>query len=508
MVLIFSGLLVSLEANTTAPSVGKTAYRILAPSLPSTNSSEIRQFQIPTPESGPNAIVSGPNDTLWFVEYLSGKIGEFFVSNSSFREFQIPESGAVPSSLALDHFGNVWFSDQKGSGSIWMLNPSTDQFRQFNTTSKNSKPLFILVDNENDIWFTEITTNKIGVLIHPNYNMIEYTLPTPNSEPVELSFGTNQSRIWITETNTGKIAEFNTISDDFLEYSPPPSVSLKNPVGIVVDDRGNVWVSEHGGSGVVELIPSNSTFRKFPTSISPSSSYPISAVATLAIDSQGRLWFVEHFSNKVGRLDPSTGMIEEFQIPNSGLAYSVLNTLDPEGNFWFTNFAADTINEIPSNASSPVITKVSLGDPIASVSTGETVNAVVSVTNTLSVPIVVNLGASSSFTSTGVTSSKEVSFNASSLDIPAGETAYASAKITPDTSLSSGTYSVGIVASANNESTIGIAFLSVRASSSVPAWFESNYPFVLVGVIVVLIVAYFAISTVRPSGKNRKEKGS
>src|SRR5579862_6874762 len=42
---------------------------------------EIKLFQIPTANSGPNAIISSPNDTFWFVEFISGKLGEFFVQN-------------------------------------------------------------------------------------------------------------------------------------------------------------------------------------------------------------------------------------------------------------------------------------------------------------------------------------------------------------------------------------------------------------------------------------------
>ncbi len=134
---------------------------------------EIRQFQIPTNNSGPNAIISAPNGVFWFVEFTGGKLGEFFAQNNSFKEYLIPENKSVPASLGKDHLGNIWFSDQSGNGSIWMFNPATDHFTQFNTLTRNSNPLFILADNQNDIWFTESTANRIGELVYPNYKMVD-----------------------------------------------------------------------------------------------------------------------------------------------------------------------------------------------------------------------------------------------------------------------------------------------------------------------------------------------
>jgi len=467
----------------------------------SENVNEIRQFLIPTNNSGPNAIISAPNDTFWFVEFTAGKLGEFFGQNASFREFPIPGNTSIPSSLAIDGLGNIWFSDQNGSGSIWKFDPSTSHFSQFPTLTKKSTPLFILVDSQNDIWFTETTANKIGELTYPGYQMVEYTLPSANSEPVEMAWSLDRASIWITETQTGKIARFDLNSHNFVEYSPPSTLSLKNPVGIVVDDLGNVWVSEHGGSAVVELTLSNSTFKSYPTSV-PAGDFPISAVATLAIDSQGRLWFVEHYANKVGRLDPSTDQMEEFQIPSSGLAYSVLNALDAQGNFWFTEFGANSIDEIPSNVSSPVQTTVRFSQG-QNTTSGKPIYAQVLVSNNLDVPQSVALGVTSSFSSTGYTSSEQIALNTTNLNLLAKGSAVVSAEITPNTTLPSGIYSVGIIASSANSSTVGIAFISVKGQFNLVGWIASNYQILLIVVVIILGATYTFLSR---SSKTKKVK--
>ncbi|MDA4130639.1 MAG: hypothetical protein OK457_07700, partial [Thaumarchaeota archaeon] len=410
--------------------------------------------------------------------------------NDSFKEFIIPENGSVPASLAMDLNGKIWFSDQSGAGSVWSFNPVTKIFAQYKTLTPKSNPLFVLIDDSNNVWFTETTQNKLGELRYPNYNISEFELPSSSSGPVELAFGLNQSTIWITETFTGKIASFSVTSHSFNEFSPPSADYLKSPVGIVSDSDGNVWVSEHGGSAVVELVPTNSTFKKYPTSIPSPSVYPVSAVATIALDSHQRLWFVEHFSNRVGRLDPKSNVLEEFQIPTSQPAYSVLNTLDRQGNFWFTEFSSNQIAEVAGNISSPLMTSLEL-DPQSQITAGKTITSRFLVTNNLSTSLVVRLNTTSSFTATGLTNSQEVFLNSTVLTIPAGGTQIVSASITPDSSLASGIYSVGIIASAENVSTIGIAFLSVQGQFSAVNWISSNYQVISIAIIVLLGLLYF-----------------
>jgi streptogramin lyase len=455
----------------------------------------IAEFSIPNSSqqmAGPLAIVAGRNNTFWFTEFSSGKIGEFFLDNKSIQQFTVPEGGARPAALALDSLGRIWFSDQGGQGSIWMLNPTNGQFTQYKTLSKNSTPLFVLIDSQNNIWFAESTANKLGVLRFPSYNMTEYDLPTSNSEPVELAFGQNDSIIWITETNSGKIAKFNDLTHTFAEFTPPPSESLKSPVGIVYDQSGNVWVSDHGGSAVEELIPSNSTFKRFPTSVPPASvGYPISAVATLSIDSKGRLWFVEHFANKVGRFDPNTNTLDEFAIPTPG-AYSVQNALDPNGNFWFTEFDADYIGMVPSNATSPIDISYNSNEQSA-VEAGNSVVKYLTITNTLSAPVSVVLNTTSTFSQTGQTTLQECSLNATSLYLGAGESEVVKANITPDSSLSTGLYSVGIVATYQNVSQIAISLISVNGSSSILVILASNIQIELVVIVIVLVLVYFIV---------------
>ena len=297
------------------------------------------------------------------------------------------------------------------------------------------------------------------------------------------------SELWITQTYSGQLASFNLTSHTFREYDP--SVSMNNPVGIVLDKKGDIWISEHRGSSIIEFNPSSNSWAKFPTSPSPQDTgYPISAPATLAIDASGNMWFVEHFSNKIGRLDPSTDTMQEFNIPNTN-AYSVLNAVDSKGNFWFTQFAADAIGFVPANATVPLTVNVgNLSSSTINAGQSETVNLLVANNSTQTQRLQFN--ASSSFSATGYTSSSQVSFDEYSAALEARSAITISATITPPGSLASGHYSVGFVVASGNYSVVKTVFISVVGS---PFLFleQNSLEFVPVGAVVALVGFYFLV---------------
>ena len=305
----------------------------------------ITEYPIPTSNSGPEAVISAPNQVFWFTEYKAGRIGELFGQNGTIHDFKVNSTGVNPDSLAMDNQGRIWFSDP-GQGAIWMFNPNNLVFRRFNTTSANSFPLSVFIDQSNNTWFTEATTDKIGEILYPSYSLMEYSV-TAGSGPVEIAHQTGTSLLWITETYSGKIAEFNMTNHSLVrEYTPNPIPV--SPLGIVLDQSGGIWIAEHGGSSVDEFFPSSSTLQKHQTS-PPTGGFTYTAPATVAVDVKGRIWFVEHLADRVGRLDPASNSLDEFNGVPDG-SYSVLNTLDSSGNFWFTQYSANEIGMIPSNA--------------------------------------------------------------------------------------------------------------------------------------------------------------
>jgi virginiamycin B lyase len=488
----------------------------------------IRNFSLPSPNAGPNSIVEGPNGTFWIAEYDvgiptsgPGKIAEFFSTNETFKEFTMPKNGSVPNSIAIDQFGTVWFSDF-GGDAIWSLNGTSGVFTRYAIPTKTAQPLFVLVDQNHDIWFTETTGYKIGELSYPTYSLSEYTIPTSGYEPLEMFLDQSTSTLWITlakttsEVQPGLIATFN-ISTKRFESVYTPNVSLQDPVGIVLDKSGNVWVSEHRGSSVVEFTPSNSTWRKFETS--PPSGYyqtTISAVATISIDQNGNLWFIEHFGNKVGRLNPSTGVIDEFDLTGQDDPFSVLNAIDTKGNYWLTNFGQNAVQMIPANASTGIYIRTvpTTSDSIyPQIIAGQSLSVNFAVSNLAPQERTITLNATSSFTASGQTSSQEVSFNVSGdvLHLAANQSALVQAKITPDAALPSGLYSVSIAAMGTSSSSVQVFFLNVTASPFYLFYHLGDYLQEILIIAIVSVGILFLLlrrRSPKPQGKMQNDSGT
>jgi virginiamycin B lyase len=455
---------------------------IIAQSSPSF----ITNYTIPgisNPE--PDAIVAGPNHALWFTEYGNGSIGEFNSTSRVFANYTIPERGTIPVTLTFDGPGEIWFTDQNPSSpSIWLFNiTGTKTFQQFATNVKNSGPVFVLADpSTRNIWFTDTTGDYLGEINHASHQMTKFPAPTAYSGPVELAFQNGTSYIWLSEIS-GKIARFDETTLTFQEYDP--TVPLSYPVGIVLDKNNNVWVSEHGGSGIVQFASSNSTWRKYPTS--QATAPPGSGPATLAIDSQGRLWFAEHYAGKIGRLDPSTGLMEEYTIPFTG-AYSLLNSFDSSGNFWFAMAYANSIGMIPGNSTTAISIRPT-AVPSSSVVSGSSFVSQFNITNNLPTQVSLDLGVTSFFTTNYYTTSSEISISRTRLTLNSGGSAIISATVTPDFSLSSGIYTAGIVASYGSVASVGTFFLQVATSP----WYTlvTFLPEIMIVAAVVLAVVFF-----------------
>ena len=514
---IFVVILISVISLSSALLAASNMYssynvRVLAHDTAAQSSSEVRTYTLPTPRGGPNAIIAGPNGTMWFVEFSAAKIGEFFTSNNSFIEFAIPNDTAIPASLTIDSkSGTVWFSDQKGSGSIWRLDPKNGTFKQYVIPTKNSFPLFVFVDSQHNVWFTESIGDKIGELVYPSYSLQEYPLPISQVEPLEFTLDKNGSTFWMTvakttsQTQPGFLDTFNIQTKTFGSANTP-TFSLQDPVGIVQDKSGNLWISEHRGSAIVEFTPSNSTWKKFQTSPPPPSfgfGY-VAAPATISIDSKGNLWFLEHFANRVGEYNPTSGVMQEFTIPGTG-AYSVLNTIDSQGNFWFTDFAANAIGMISGNANTSTVARLVGTSGTPTVNAGQSVSANVEFKNIAPSEESLTLNATSSFSPDGKTTPNEVSFNVSTIQLASNQSATVHVTIVPDASLSSGLYSISIIANSGNYSTIQTFFITVNASPFYFFYHIGDYTQYILIVAIVIIAAVFLFVRRKSSSTELKQ---
>ncbi|HEX9192319.1 MAG TPA: lyase, partial [Burkholderiales bacterium] len=75
----------------------------------------IREWEIPTPDSGPYDIAVDHRGKIWFDEFTANKIVRFDPATAKFSEFPLPGVDSQVRKMAVDQAGAVWLSEYKNS---------------------------------------------------------------------------------------------------------------------------------------------------------------------------------------------------------------------------------------------------------------------------------------------------------------------------------------------------------------------------------------------------------
>jgi len=208
----------------------------------------VREFPLPTANSGPAGITTRPFDTrLWFTESRShfpyfDKVGSIDVVTGEFAEQLLETGGDSLAGIAAAPDGTLWFAETSPSiGRIGRLVPDT-ALDEFALPEYESEPVGITVDGDGTPWFTENAASRIASIDPVSFQFTEHDIPTAASEPVGIVFGPNCSGsavpgpyIWFAEHHGGKLGCF-AAGGGFTEV---PVASP--PYGITVGPDGNIW---------------------------------------------------------------------------------------------------------------------------------------------------------------------------------------------------------------------------------------------------------------------------
>jgi virginiamycin B lyase len=335
----------------------------------------ITEYSVPTPASAPLAITVDWNGVVWFTESNASKLARFDPGTDTFLEYTVPGVGDMWG-ITVDQNGHIWFTQYSGRGSVnpggqivpggngrlGRFDPTTQNFTFVNVLGVGSFPMRITTDQQNRIWFTEFLGNKIGMYDQNSGELSEYRVPTNESGPADLTFDSNGT-LWFTEAYARQIGEFNPVTHHLTEIplgSETPSQIVSSPVGIAVDQEGNVWCADHGGNWIVEFEPNGNKTVRYPTHFPPPDVYPISIPNGLLIDREGRVWFTEHGGNSIGYLNATGQTMVEFPIPTGPVSTALWIALAPNGNVWFTEWSTNKIGVVHANLPIPVSISASI----------------------------------------------------------------------------------------------------------------------------------------------------
>jgi virginiamycin B lyase len=297
------------------------------------------EFNLPTPNSRPSAITTGPDGALWFTEAV-GKIGRI-TTQGIITEFQI-KGGGILHSIITGPDGALWFTEftSKKIGRIPpTATPENLQLIEF-TVPGSVGPLGITTGPDGAMWFTKAGGGKIGRITTAGV-VTEFTIPAAKSG--EITTGPD-GVLWFTYAR-GKIGRITT-AGAVTEFAIPPENS--SPSGLTTGPDGALWFTEPV-NGKIERITTDGRITEFAL---PN---PYAEPWGISTGPDGALWFTEAscirekgsrctVGNKVGRIT-TTGLIAEFAIPSdrSG-AHSITN--GPDGALWFTEYYGSRIGRL------------------------------------------------------------------------------------------------------------------------------------------------------------------
>jgi virginiamycin B lyase len=294
---------------------------------------------------------------VWYVSTENGTIGAYNIQQNSFaKEVPIPVWKSRLNRLDFsqvwaikpDGKGNIWFTDEK-QNAVWKYIESSQTFdmykvptapKAFDTTypvsldfDLNGNIYFVGI-RSTSLWFGEVakmrngTSNGISAIPMPvdKFSGIDPTLISTGS----LAVDNDRNAVWVSMLafqKRGEILRYDIGTKTFKVFDMPEE--LASPVGLVVDNSGNLWITDHGTSIFYKLDTSTGNITKFVTSKASPRIFGIGSVGSnttsnsninitnapagaytlpywIQKSGDGSLWFNEHTGNKLANLILST----------------------------------------------------------------------------------------------------------------------------------------------------------------------------------------------------------
>lgn len=296
---------------------------------------ELTEFDLPTPNSLPHAIVAGPDGAMWFTERLGGAVGTIDM-DGGITELPAPGVSPDPTALAVGP-GGLWFTER--SADVLGLLAADGTVTEYSTPSAAAGPAGIALGPDGALWFTERNIHRIGrVDAEGNVSELPALAGTPG--PLDITPGPDGA-MWFTEQRASAIGRV-TMEGDITEFSI--GIPGASPAGIVTGPDGALWFGLKGAGSIGRMTTDGSV-----------SVYPVPTTggdpSGITVGPDGALWFTEPATDIVGRIT-TDGTITEHQLPTVGASPFGISA-GPDGAIWFTEGGADRIGRLGAPATPP-----------------------------------------------------------------------------------------------------------------------------------------------------------
>jgi virginiamycin B lyase len=422
----------------------------------------------------------GAPDELWFTDEAENAIWKYTVSNHTFEMYKIPGNSSS--------FGTIY--------------PISIYF-----DSNNASRVFIAGTFSTSLWIGDIPKMRNGTSDGIHQVPIPIDDKFKGIDPIHITtgsiaFDSKRNAVWISILaygTKGEIFKYDLNTKSFEAFDLPNE--LNSPVGLVLDNSDNLWVTNAGTSLFYKLNAENGNIVVFATSKASPRVYGNMMDQTLGVEreansttaisstsptnknssegiytlpywikkaSGGSLWFNEQAGNKIARFDPDNMKLIEYWIPTQNrvwgncpsnniinnsqgqerpcgianvLQFSVMNN---NKQTWFTEWSENKIGKIDIRKKIPFSVETVPQKEELSIKGGESVDIGVKVKSTegsSSSSENIHMIASGTFTPTGDLGNSTGYFNKESFQLPReGRTTQVSFIFTPSIDLTPGEY--------------------------------------------------------------------
>ena len=149
---------------------------------------------MPTPNSRPYWITTGPDGALWFTEYTVNNIGRITTSGVV-TECPVPTVNPVLNWITAGPDGALWIAENGGNkiGRITTVGAVTE----YPVPTAGSGPLAITTGQDGALWFTEQYSGKIGRIT--TSGVITEFLAAAGSRPIGMTAGPDRALWFVLE---------------------------------------------------------------------------------------------------------------------------------------------------------------------------------------------------------------------------------------------------------------------------------------------------------------------
>lgn len=223
---------------------------------------QFKEYALKTPKSGPHGLVADKDGNIWFTAISGGYVGKLNPLNGEIAEYRPADGTEIdPHTPVFDHNGILWFTNEE-TNYVGRLDPKTGQMTLAKSPSPHAVPYGVVILPNNTPIFCEFGTNKVASVDPSTMKIREYTLPTPGARPRRIALAPDGT-VYYTDFARGYVGHFDPSSGKLLKEWLSPGGAESEPYGIAITKDGKVWYSESGvkPNTLIEFDPKSGAFR-------------------------------------------------------------------------------------------------------------------------------------------------------------------------------------------------------------------------------------------------------